>query len=277
MIIARTQHHLVQELESLRFCGHTKQRIGLVVTKGNCHDGVGAVINAARTLSDVVVVVLLPPTTHDSQTSNVVSAGEFHDIGFIEQHKTTLLYAPQEEQLYPSEFKNSTQILLPLVSDPDSDHSYYLTTRLKLINLVQPDILVCGEKHWEQVHHTKRMLEDMNSRTTLQSIPIVRHANGAVVDDAYENLTESEQEQTPVIYETLKNAAHAIREGAKNYDKVSNTARLALRESQFEVNRFDIVEEDTLDVPTLDTQRFRIICEVSLGSTILHDNLGLNA
>ncbi|MEM7100845.1 MAG: pantoate--beta-alanine ligase [Pseudomonadota bacterium] len=274
MIIASTQTHLVQELESLRFCGHARQRVGLVVTKGNCHDGVGAVINAARTLSDVTVVALLPPSSHENSTSNVVTAGEFHDIGFVEQHKANFLYAPQEE-LCSGEFENSTKIDIPSVSDPEKHLSYYLTTRLKLINLVQPEILICGEKHWDRVQYTRQMLQDLNARTTIQSIPLVRHANGAVVDRAYENLGESDQGRAPVIYTTLQNAAHAIKQGAKNFDKVENTARLALREAGLEAKKLNIVDELTLTAPTSVTTRFRIICEAGLGSTTLHDNLGV--
>ena len=47
-----------------------------------------------------------------------------------------------------------------------------------------------------------------------------------------------------MMFETLRNAAHAIRAGARNFNKVTNTARLALKGAGFEVQYFYILDDE---------------------------------
>ena len=55
-----------------------------------------------------------------------------------------------------------------------------------------------------------------------------------------------EDDKLPVLYETIKNAAHAIRSGARSFDKVARTARLSLSRAGLEVDYFYVLDEDTL-------------------------------
>ncbi len=273
MLIARTQDHLLAELDVLRKNGHHAPRLSLVILKSPCHDGHGAVINAARTLSDQLLVVLIED--HINTVSNVVTASEFHDIGFIEHHKADMLYVPNETQLYPQGFNASCQTHLPTQVDPEGKYSYYLTTQLKLLNLVQPDVYVCGEKHCELTYFTRKMMHDLGLRSALQSVPIVRHADGAVVSATYAHLSEHQQQQVGLLFATLKDTAHAIKNGARNYPKVEKTARLALREAGFTINRYSILDENTFDHADSDTTKFRIVAETELDGIKLADNFGL--
>ena len=99
MIIARTASNLAQELDPLRIRGGTHRTVSLVTTRGGFHDGHGAVMNAARTISDVIVVAVAPEPNR--KNGNVVTASEFQDISFLEQHEVDFLYAPNEEEMFP--------------------------------------------------------------------------------------------------------------------------------------------------------------------------------
>ena len=273
MLIARTQAHLLQELDKLRACGHPQPRIALVTLKGPCHDGHSAVINAARTMADRVVVALTEE--RDPQQTNVVSAGEFHDLSFIEHHHPDLLYAPDTNLWHAAGFSKACQVHLPTATDPEGNFSFALTAQLKLLNLIRPETLVIGEKHWERAFYTRKMIADLGVHCTVQSVPTVRHADGTAVSTLYETLTDHQRDQAALLYETLNNTAHAIRNGARNYAKVENTARLALREGGLHTRRYTIVDEHTYQPADTTTNHFRILAEVELDDLLLRDNLGL--
>lgn len=274
MLIARTQSHLLQELDAMRTSGRTPPRLSLVVVHNQCHEGHGAVINAARTLSDQVIVVLLEDQS--APADNVVTAGEFHDIGFIEQHKADLLYLPQEDQIFPQGIAASCQIHLPTSTDPQGHFSQVLTVQLKLLNLIQPDVYVCGERHYAQLHHTRQMITDLGLQTSLQIIPTVRHADGAAVSPAYNQLTSEQQAQAALLYETLRNTAHALKQGARNFQKVENTARLALRGAGLKDIDYQILDQVTFEPATGDSQQIRILAGAAVDGINLQDNLGMD-
>ena len=106
MFITNSIAKLHNELDAIRANGGRRRCVSLVTLRSGLHDGHGAVINAARTVSDVLVVALLPEAqprravVYDEE-KNVVSATEFHDIGFIEQHDAQIFFKPTEDLLFP--------------------------------------------------------------------------------------------------------------------------------------------------------------------------------
>ncbi|MEM9621078.1 MAG: pantoate--beta-alanine ligase [Pseudomonadota bacterium] len=272
MLIAHSAQKLSQELDSLRLRAGQRRCVSMVTTKGGFHDGHGAVMNAAKTLSDVVVVVIAPGALERHDT--VISAPEFQDIGYVEQHEVDLLFLPGEEELFPLGYDHTSMVHLPAADNPLNADPYRLTLHLKLINLVQPDIVLWGEKNFVEYHQVRRMVTDLDIRTQVQCVPTIRHADGTVVSSEFEHLDADTQAVVPILYETLQNTAHAIRTGARNYNKIENTARLALREAGFEIQRFCILDEAHLQPADAQTATFRILGEVSLGDLHLSDSIG---
>ena len=55
MLIANTTTKLQTALDSLRFRGGTRRYLSLISTRGDLHEGRGAVINTAKTVADIVI------------------------------------------------------------------------------------------------------------------------------------------------------------------------------------------------------------------------------
>ncbi len=275
MLIANSTTKLQAELDLHRFRGGTRRCVSLITTRGNLHDGHGAVINAAKTVSDIVVVAIMPerPGSVDaSKRVNVVTSNEFKDISFIEQHKADMLFAPPEETLDSlGKIHLSYDCLAPEFALPQQ----LLTQHLKIVNAVQPDIMVWGERNFIEYSQVKRMINDVGLRTQLQCIPTVRHANGAAVSSHDELYTDTQRDQLALIFETLRNAAHAIRAGARNFTKVATTAKLALKGESFKLEYFYILDEDTLAPANSETTTYRIVTKASLDGMPVFDSLGL--
>ncbi len=271
MFIEHSPKKLIAELNTLRYRGGSRCCVSLVVTRGNLHDGHGAVMNAAKTVSDLVVVVIVP--SNDKVQSNVVTATEFQDIGFVEQHGTDILYIPPEDLLYPRGSEQMASLQMPQTCFEQSDSE--LTLYLKVINTIQPDIMVWGEKNYIEFHHVRQLVRDLDIRTQMQCIPTVRHANGVAVS-AHDNLLNVSENQTaPILFETLRNVAHAIRTGARTFSNLEKTARLALREAGFCVDIFAVLDEDNLQPATNLTTSYRIVGSATMDGIPIEDSLGL--
>jgi len=273
MIIARNAANLAQELDPLRGRGGAQRCVSLITSRGNFHAGHGAVMNAAKTVSDIVVVAIAP--TPNKKNDNVVTASEFQDVAFLEQHEVDFLYAPSEEELFPRGFDFMSNLLQPHACDELSISPYTLTQHLKLINAVQPDIMVWGEKNFIEFRSVRQLIVDLDIRTQVQCVPTVRHADGVAVSSSVEAMQGKQREQAPALYETLQNVAHAIRTGARNFEKIEKTARLALRGADLDIVYFRILDEENLAEANNKTTTYRILGSVKLGNSSVTDSLGL--
>ena len=273
MIIARTASNLAQEHYALRFRGGSQRCVSLVTSRGAFHAGHGAVMNAAKTVSDLVVMAITPEP--NQKNGNVVTASEFQDIGFLEQHEVDILYAPAEEELFPNGFDFTFHLQQPHACDELAASPYVLTQHLKVINAIQPDIMVWGEKNFIEYHNVRQLIDDLNIRTRTQCVPTVRHADGVAVSSAVESMKGRLRDQAPILYETLTNVAHAIRTGARNFDKIEKTARLALRGTDLEISYLRILDEENLAPASKKTTTYRIVGSVKLGGRSVTDSLGL--
>ncbi len=273
MIIARKATKLSKELASLRSSGSQRRHVGLVTSHGRLHDGHGAVINAARTVSDLIVFALTP-NPNDTQ-GNVVSADQFSDIGFLEQHEVDVLFAPNYADLFPRPPEQMFGVASPHIEGALDVPAADLTMHLKLINAVSPDIVVWGEHRFLEYYHVAQMIEDLGLPTQMQCVPTQRHADGTAVSATVDALPPIDRERAPVLYNTLRDVVHAIRTGARRYDKLEKTARLALRGAGMVVEYFAVLDADNLLPPTDNSTSFRVIGRVKLGSVSTTDSLGL--
>ena len=273
MLIAHTPGKLHTELDVLRTRGGTQRCVSLVTTKGHLHDGHGAVINAAKTVSDVVVLAIIPGL-EDGENDKIISAGEFQDIGFAERHKADLLYVPHASRTASAGCIGvRVAEFLPEKLRPHGISPEALTTHLRIINTIQPDIMVWGARKYLEYRSVRRMISDLDIRTQLQCIPTVRHANGLAVSSQHTTL-DTDDKRLPILYESLKNIAHALRAGASNFEKVENTARVALKGAGFQTDYLSILDDESLQPAGAMTTAFRIVAGATLDSLTIHDNLG---
>ncbi|NKC00153.1 MAG: hypothetical protein GKR90_16920 [Pseudomonadales bacterium] len=273
MLIAHTPTTLHPQLDQLRYQQGKRRTIALVTTRGELHDGHGAVINAAATVSDHVVVAKMPMTV--DQDENVVSATEFQDISFSDRHQADVVYAPTATDLFPqgTDLAEEFPFQVPL-SELEHD-AVALLTHLKIINAVQPDIMVWGERNFVEYAQVKALIKVLDIRTQLHCVPTVRHSNGTAVATSVEDMDTETAATAQVIYQTLENVTHVIRSGGRNFENIRRTARTALKGAGFAIAYFEILDEQTLANADEQTESFRLICQVTLGDITIADGMGL--
>jgi len=273
MYIVRNSTKFLEALDALRGRGGGRGEVGLINLAGRLHEGHGSLINAASTLCDIVVVAIV--CDQAQVDSKIVSASEFKDIAFCEQRKVSILYFPDPSELSPPQ---NTHTLVeqqqPAFRLPQIE-TQRLTNHLKLLYIVAPDILFFGEKQFFEFHSVRALIKDLHIKTRIARLPTVRHPDGTVVCRSIARMNALEREQAPILWETLKNVAHAIRCGAREFEKLEITANMALRQAGCSVIYFKVLDEGTLNAANTETVTYRIAGRVKLGACFVTDSLGL--
>ena len=258
--------------------------VGLVITKGNLHQGHAALIGASLANHDLTVVASYagPNLFYDQQSYQTYPQSTAGDRDFLEQLGVDLLFTPSEGELYPRGFSDLVKVQLPRlgpVGHHTQEYAYsteLVTLALKLCNVVQPQHLIYGEKHYQQLFYTELLLRDLNLPTSLHRVPVVRESDGLAVSTKNQSLSAAERQQAPVLKQTLADMANAIAAGARNFAKIEQTARVALRGAGFKTDYLWVCDAETLQSPDADTRHYRILGAARLGSVRLIDNLPLN-
>ncbi len=267
MLIAHSTETLTEQLEKLRACTRDSQ-LAMIVTHGDLHDGHGTLINAARFMSDKVVGVILPNgNTPQPGSDNVVSASEFQDIGYAEHHHVDLLFVPQR-----SEIASSVSFVSPF-DCPIAAETDRITCYVKLINRINPDVVLFGSANYLDYRFLEVLVRELDMAVRLHLVPTIRHEDGILVGSPAEQFSTTDRKSVTTIYRTLNDAAKAIESGARQYNKVANTARMALKTSQLEDVDFFILDDESLATADEKTTQFRLICNARLGGHVFSDNL----
>ena len=270
----------IQELsDSLAWRRHAKS-VGLIIGKGKLHAGHRALIETSQASCDMTVVTTFanPDLLGDDrslQPTETLAPNE----SLLEEMGVNILFAPPFEELYPEHLAQRTKVALPQIdcnAMGGAEHGHCqesVTLAIRLCNIIAPTLLLLGEKHYQQLHLTERALTDLNHQTRVKRVPAVREADGLLTASDNHLLSSDERTGARLLYQTLNDIGHALRSGARHFDKLEQTARIALRGGQFRTEYVAICDDRTLMSPTPDTNEFRILGAASLGTVRLTDNV----
>ncbi|MEM1434039.1 MAG: pantoate--beta-alanine ligase [Pseudomonadota bacterium] len=257
--------------------------VGLVVTKGNLHQGHTALIGAslAHNAFTIVTSYAGPNLFFDQESYQRYPHNAEQDQDLLADIGVDVLFKPVEGELYPRGYRDLVRVGLPRIgigAAQSAEHGYsteLLTLLLKLCHIVQPQTLVYGEKHFQQLFLTELMLRDFNLPTRVHRVPVVRDTDGLAIATRNQQLSAAERQQAPILYRTLSDVGSALQNGARSYGKLEQTARVALRGAGLKTDYLWICDAETLEAPTADTLQFRIMGAAWIGGVRLLDNIAL--
>ncbi len=261
----------------------SNRQIGLVSTMGNLHDGHDALIKACLDEADISVVSLYvnPLQFDDDDAFARYPRNLDADAKHLEELGVDYLFAPRDEEMFPAGTLDLTTVRLPRLAielqgvDNPRLYNAKATIWLKIFNIVHPEIVYQGEKDLQELVLIKRMVEELNLTLKLTRLPIVRDENNVALSAGLAQLTDAQRRTARILYQTLNDVAFAIRNGARNFSKLEQTARVALRGGGFETEYIAVREGATLSAPTDKTMNFRVLAAVQLGLARLTDNVGV--
>jgi pantoate--beta-alanine ligase len=259
------------------------ERIALVPTMGNLHQGHLALVERARALAPrCVVSIFVNPLQFGPQEDlqNYPSTLE-QDRDHLISYGTDVLFVPEIGEIYPRPLEHMTRVEVPglstiLCGAVRPGHFTGVTTVVtKLFNMVQPDVAVFGEKDWQQLMIIRRMTADLNLPIDIIGVPTVREAEGLAMSSRNGYLSAAERRTAPILYATLKTAAHRLAAGERDYSAIETVALHTLTTAGFNPDYLHIRRAEDLAEPNQDDQHLIVIAAAWLGRARLIDNYPL--
>jgi pantoate--beta-alanine ligase len=257
-----------------------RERVALVPTMGNLHDGhLQLVKRACRVADKVVVSIFVNPTQFGPQEDFSAYPRTLKQDSFLlAEHGAHLLFAPNVEELYPYGIRDAVRVELAGLStilcgaSRPGHFAGVATVVTKLFNAVRPDVAVFGEKDYQQLLVVRRLVADLCMAVEIIGEPTVREGDGLAMSSRNGYLSAAERAQAPALYQTLQWLSERIVSGM-NYDKLAAQGMSILRESGFEPDYVTIRRAEDLQAPQAADSHLIIMAAAWLGKTRLIDNL----
>lgn len=279
MRITRSISELQQSLTAWKTAG---ERIALVPTMGNLHDGHISLVNNANAHADrVIVSIFVNPIQFgvDEDFENYPRTLK-EDQQQLALNSVDLLFIPDCSSLYAPDA--STQITVSGLSESlcgafrPGHFSGVATIVAKLFNLIQPEFAFFGEKDFQQLAIIRKMVRDLNFPVTIHSVITVREPDGLAMSSRNSYLTDHERSIAPLLYQTLCRAKQKIKAGETNYREIEVLHLNQLKLAGFEPDYFSICRAyDLTPAESKDTDLV-ILTAARLGKPRLIDNLSLS-
>jgi pantoate--beta-alanine ligase len=203
-------------------------QIGLVTTMGVIHPGHISLVEAAREMTDLVVVSIFVNRLQFSSQEEYLNYPR--DItkaaDLLSQKNVDYVFSPAEEEMFPRDFCTYVHVekfgeKLGGIGLPVHLRAM-TTTNLKLIHIVRPSFLFLGLKDALQGAILRKMIRDLNLGTEVVMEPVARHASGLAHGTRNFFLSEQEKTAAAVLYRSLKAAEEAISRGERQAKKLTH-------------------------------------------------------
>lgn len=272
----------VEDTESLRLqlqeWRNRGESIVMVPTMGNLHVGHLALVDAAREQCDRVVVSIFVNPTQFVQGEDYAeyprTLGE--DRKLLEQHEADLLFTPAVEELYPGE-AGAVQVSVPSLdgrfcgASRPGHFTGVATVVTKLLNLVQPDKAIFGEKDYQQLLVIRKLVSELLLPVEILSHPTLRESDGLALSSRNRYLTDKERSVAPALYQVLCSIRDQWLAGNQNAQELEHESKQVLTDKGFKVDYLSIVSAGDLNAPK--GEDLIILAAAWLGRARLIDNL----
>ncbi len=195
--------------------------IGFVPTMGALHLGHQTLMRHAAEKCDVVIasVFVNPLQFGVNEDLDAYPRDRAGDAVKAEESGVAALFYPAVAEMYPTGFASHVDvwgITEKLCGKSRSGHFRGVATVVtKLLNIVQPDHAFFGQKDAQQVLVLRRMATDLNLPVNIETIPIVREADGLALSSRNAYLSLEERKAALVLSRSLKLAEKAFAAGER--------------------------------------------------------------
>ncbi|TFB52474.1 pantoate--beta-alanine ligase [Cryobacterium tagatosivorans] len=257
-------------------------RVVLVPTMGALHAGHLALARRARELGDTVVVSIFvnPLQFGAGEDLDRYPRTLDADVAALAELGVPYVFAPSAQEMYPDGAAETRVSAGPVGSlyEGAARPGHFdgmLTVVAKLINIVDPDAAVFGQKDGQQLYLIKRMVAELNFRLAIDVVPTVREEGGLALSSRNRFLDPEQRESARALSAGLGAAASVASQGAP----AALAAAHAVIEAQplVKLDYLVVVHPQTF-LPVDDDYRgpARMLVAALVGSTRLIDNVPLD-
>ena len=275
MNIFHTIKDLKNELNPLRH-----QKIALVPTMGNLHDGHLSLVNLAKQHADVVVVSIFVNPTQFGAGEDFASYPRTldDDCQKLAKAGVALVFAPSVDEMYPV-YPPNVQILSGSISKilcgqtrPTHFDGVGLVVS-KLFNIVRPDVAKKKKKDYQQLAIIAQLVQELNFEIDIIGGEIVRADDGLALSSRNQYLTKQERAIAPRLAQALQQLADGLKSAnVADFDMMIQKTKDKLTCDGFTVDYLQVLNQQLQPVSCHD-KNLVILTACYLGKARLLDNL----
>jgi pantoate--beta-alanine ligase len=260
------------------------QRVVFVPTMGYFHDGHLSLMRQARRRGDRVVVSIFVNPTQFAPTEDLAAYPRDlpRDLALARGVGVDLCFVPAAERIYrPGRCTEGHVTGLESRLEGATRPTHFAGVALvvlKLLHLVEPDIMILGQKDAQQAVILERMVEDLDLPVKMVRGATRRERDGLAMSSRNVYLSPEDRRAAPVLHRALAKAERAARGGERSAAKlVSLIRREVAAEPRARLDYTAVVNAHTLE--SLDRVEGRVLIPIAayLGRTRLIDNVEFQA
>jgi pantoate--beta-alanine ligase len=277
MLTATTLGTVRAQLAAWRAQG---ERIALVPTMGNLHQGHLKLVETAKKQAKRVVVSIFVNPLQFGQNEDFSSYPRTfeEDSRILAANNVDILFAPVLEEMCPEGMATHTKVDVPGLSDvlcgaSRPGHFRGVATVVnKLFNIVQPDLAVFGEKDYQQLLIIRRMAKDLAMPIDIVGVPTVREPDGLAMSSRNSYLSAEDRRQAPQLYQALCAVRYQLGKGC-DHDAAVEAGLGWMRDAGLKPDYLTVRQARDLAPAGAQDRELIILAAAWLGNTRLIDNL----
>lgn len=257
------------------------KRVAFVPTMGNLHAGHGNLVSRATALADHVIVssFVNPLQFGPNEDYAAYPRTPDEDRRLLESLHVDLLFAPEVDDIYPRGQESTARVHVPGLEDilcgayRPGHFMGVATVVTKLLNLVQPDVALFGEKDFQQLMIIRRAATDLCMPIEIVGVPTTREPDGLAMSSRNRYLTAEQRAAAPRIFAELERARTAIESGSTDFAAIEKVGLDALAEVGFKPDYFSVRDASTVQSPEPQSRDLVVLTAARMGRARLIDNV----
>jgi pantoate--beta-alanine ligase len=257
--------------------------IALVPTMGNLHEGHLSLVHKAAEVADIVITSIFvnPMQFGVSEDLDSYPRTLVEDQNMLVEAGNTLLFTPSATDVYPAGLAHQTKVVVPDVSEGHCGASRpghfdgVATVVTMLLNMVQPDFALFGEKDLQQLSVIRKLVRDLMLPVEIIGGATVRDSDGLAKSSRNGYLSAEDRALAPALHKILQALAKDLKAGNTHFLGLSEHAKTELLNAGLRPDYVNIVNSHTLKPAAPDDRELAILAAVFLGTTRLIDNISL--
>ena len=262
-----------------------RDSIAFVPTMGNLHAGHASLVAAAHAHGRRVVasVFVNPLQFGPNEDYSAYPRTPVDDEALLTELGADVLFLPTVEEMYPKGAAGSTIVDVPEIANilcgrfRPGHFQGVATVVVKLLNLVQPDVAIFGEKDYQQLTVIRTSVEDLCLPVKIVGAPTVRAEDGLALSSRNRYLDAEERTRAPAMYRALDRARRRLESGEVDLAAIEREGLESLSAAGFRPDYFEVRMAGTLAVPHGRNVDVVVLAAARLSRARLIDNLQCRA
>ena len=195
---------------------------------GALHEGHLSLVSEANRIADhtVVSIFVNPAQFGENEDFGKYTRDLEGDVERLSDNKVDVLFFPDAKDIYPENFQTYVEVseLQKLLCGKFRPGHFrgVATVVVKLLNIVQPDLAVFGQKDFQQLKVIERLVKDLHLGVEIVPMPIVREKDGLALSSRNAYLSPEERKRALSLSKALAVIRLSFQNGCSDAGELVN-------------------------------------------------------